>query len=685
MTFLNPSFLWGFLAISVPIIIHLFNFRRVKKLNFPNIALLKAVNTQAKTFLKLKQWLVLASRILFISSLVLAFAQPFLPSKSGIRNDGRSITSIYLDNSASMQNETDNKSAINTAIKKIDRLASDMPKSAKNQFVTNDFSAIEFKNYNPNELKNQASKTELSASVRTIPEVYARQQNLIEKNTTSTMNNIFMFSDFQKSTAGNIADLAKVTKNNLYLVPSGVTETHNVYVDSVWLDSPFIRKMQTNGINVKLSNSGNNTVKNIAIKLYLGDLQMNAIPTKVEPNGTTIVHFDVNINQNGFQKGRISFEDNPVLFDNEFYFVLNASPVINIIHLKGISAENNYLKNVFANDSLFNYTAFPMQNVDIGLLKNADLLIVEGADTFSANISQAALSFLKNGGSLMVIPSKNTDFDSYNGLLNQFGVSNIKLNTGNEQTVLAEPEKQKGFFKDIFENSKIKERMLMPSTLQLLNWHTLGDILLKTKGNQPYLSLSKASKSSVYFMAAPLADGFGNFPQNALFVPIMYKIAASSIKPSPLAYRFDERAITFEGKNYTEKSIIKLKKDGFEMIPVQRVLGNELYFEMPKPSEVADSKGLQAGYYELFNGTNKEKLLAINHSNVESKMDRYSVAELKTLFAKNKNIKILDQESSTDFLAEFNAQNQGSYFWKYFIIAALVFLALEILIIRFWK
>ena len=192
MTFLNPNLLWGLLAILIPIIIHLFNFRRVKKVNFTNISLLKTVNTQAKSFLKLKQWLVLASRILFIASLVLAFAQPFLPSKNGLNNVGRSITSFYLDNSASMQNETDNKSALNIALKKLDRIATEIPKTSKNQLITNDFASNEYKNYNPSELKNEASEVEISGATHTINEIFERQKSIALKNSNNSINNFLV-------------------------------------------------------------------------------------------------------------------------------------------------------------------------------------------------------------------------------------------------------------------------------------------------------------------------------------------------------------------------------------------------------------------------------------------------------------------------------------------------------------
>lgn len=687
MTFLNPSLLWALLAISIPIIIHLFNFRRVKKVNFSNISLLKSVNTQAKTFLRLKQWLILASRILFISSLVFAFAQPFLPSKNGSTNDGRAVTSLYIDNSASMQNESDNTSALNNALKKVERLTSELPKSSKNQLITNDFTSTDYKTFNPNELKNEASKLEISGAVRSISDVFERQKSIAEKNSGSTQNNYFLLSDFQKSTVGSFTKITNEKTNNIYIVPSTQAENSNIYVDSVWLDNPFIRKMQANGLSVRLKNSGRKAVKNMSIKLVLGNIQMNSIPTQIEPNASSTIHFDFTINQSGNLKGKINFEDNPVSFDNDFYFVINASPTINLIHLNNNTNQNFYLKNAFSNDSLFKYSNFPIFNVDFGLLKNADLLIIEGVDYFKPNAAEAIKNFLIGGGAILVIPDNNPDLTSYTSLLGQFGIRNIRKNDiqNRELLPLAEPLKESSFYRDIFESTKIKDRLLMPSTKELLSWQTLGEPILKTKGSQPYLTYTKANKASVFMMASPLDESFGNITQNALFVPVLYKLAAMSIKSSQLAYRFDEQSISIEDKTYNEKTLVKLRKDDIEMIPVQRVIGNEINIELPKSNEFEGNKGTLAGFYELLVGNNVQKILAINYSNRESLMDRYSNEELKNIFAKNKNIQILDQDNASTFATEYASISQGKYIWKYFVIAALLFLAIEILIIRFWK
>ncbi|MCX6185937.1 MAG: BatA domain-containing protein, partial [Bacteroidetes bacterium] len=79
MQFVYPGFLFALFAISIPIIIHLFNFRRYKKIVFSDIRFLKQVIEKNQKQQNIKNWLVLLCRILAISFLVIAFAQPYLP------------------------------------------------------------------------------------------------------------------------------------------------------------------------------------------------------------------------------------------------------------------------------------------------------------------------------------------------------------------------------------------------------------------------------------------------------------------------------------------------------------------------------------------------------------------------------------------------------------------------------
>ncbi|MEY3598881.1 MAG: hypothetical protein RL521_1310, partial [Bacteroidota bacterium] len=105
--------LWGLTALSVPIIVHLFNFRKHKTLYFSFTSFLSEVKTESHKKSKIRHWVILLLRLLAIAAIVLAFAQPILPNDRG--NSGKKLVSIYLDNSLSMENDKNEISLLDHA------------------------------------------------------------------------------------------------------------------------------------------------------------------------------------------------------------------------------------------------------------------------------------------------------------------------------------------------------------------------------------------------------------------------------------------------------------------------------------------------------------------------------------------------------------------------------------------
>jgi L-asparagine transporter-like permease len=82
MHFLYPAFLFALLTLAIPVLVHLFNFRRYKKVLFSNVQFLKEVQEQQASRRNLKERLILAARLLALLFLVFAFARPYI-SKQG--------------------------------------------------------------------------------------------------------------------------------------------------------------------------------------------------------------------------------------------------------------------------------------------------------------------------------------------------------------------------------------------------------------------------------------------------------------------------------------------------------------------------------------------------------------------------------------------------------------------------
>jgi len=103
MHFLNPLYLLGLVAASIPVIIHLLVLRKNKTIEFSSIRFLKELQKTEIRRLKLKQILLLILRTLIIVFLVLSFARPVVKSNFPLLKTYSNVSAIViLDNSISM-------------------------------------------------------------------------------------------------------------------------------------------------------------------------------------------------------------------------------------------------------------------------------------------------------------------------------------------------------------------------------------------------------------------------------------------------------------------------------------------------------------------------------------------------------------------------------------------------------
>lgn len=104
--FLNPALLWGLLAASLPLLIHLFFRRRPRPTPFPAIDFVLRARRQTEQRLRLKKVLLFTARTLLLAAAALAIARPraerpVAAAASG--GEGPQATVVILDASASMQ------------------------------------------------------------------------------------------------------------------------------------------------------------------------------------------------------------------------------------------------------------------------------------------------------------------------------------------------------------------------------------------------------------------------------------------------------------------------------------------------------------------------------------------------------------------------------------------------------
>src|SRR5688572_17509742 len=202
-----PYFLFGLFAIAIPVIIHLVQLRKPQRILFTNVAFIRSVENITSNQRKLKHWLILLSRILFISLLVLVFCEPFIPATdSGVSKT--ETVKAYLDNSGSMQNEAakGGVSLLDLATDELRNISKALPSGVDYQLLENSFKLGSNRNLTNENLLNVLSGITYAAAGRQPEVIYSR----LAAGNQNAQDQIFWFSDFQRSTF----DPSFLTKND---------------------------------------------------------------------------------------------------------------------------------------------------------------------------------------------------------------------------------------------------------------------------------------------------------------------------------------------------------------------------------------------------------------------------------------------------------------------------------------
>ena len=225
MAFTNPLLLFGLFAILVPIIIHLFNFRRYKTVYFSNVKMLEDIKKKTKREQTIQQLVVLALRILGIAALVLAFAQPFIPAK-GQKNKHGNLITVFLDNSYSMEANSENSALLYEAIDAAKSIVNAFDFSDDFVLTTQDFSGEESHILNRDQMLELLDKVQISPNSRTFEDIIAFEKNTAINSQKSNIIHYYI-SDFQKNNF-NPAKLPNDSMANTFLIPMPIEGRNNV-------------------------------------------------------------------------------------------------------------------------------------------------------------------------------------------------------------------------------------------------------------------------------------------------------------------------------------------------------------------------------------------------------------------------------------------------------------------------
>lgn len=674
MRFLYPNMLWGLLALLIPILIHLFNFRRHKLVYFSNTAVLRNIQQENAKTRKLKYWVTLLLRCLFVAALALAFAFPYLPEKQVNVDSTDNVVGIYLDNSMSMKGQSKRTTLIEDARQSARDLVHKLNPSNRYLLMTNSFEIQNEFPMNQEEMLDQLDRMSPDGAPVPMGEVIDRF-GMLAKQQGFSSSTLFVYSDFQRNTF-DLSAAKPDTNMQVVVVPMLPEFTSNLYIDSVWLSSPIVQTGLANDLMVRIANIGDKEVKGLPVNFTMNGATAASTTVDLEKNGTAVVEMQFVVESDGEQRCSVSLIDHPIIFDDAYDFVISVKPSLSVVEI-GDKATNCAL--LFDDDEQFRYTLMEPAHFDLGTILHAQLLIVNETATLNETLQQALLDAVSEGASLMVFPSVN-DTKSNGYLLEKLGITTIETDTNTLSVEYL--AKQHHFFNDMV--LELPDQPDLPKVKRHNQMKTNGIAmpLLTLQNGDPLLLMETVGKGQAFVMATALDAQWSNMADNALFVPMMVKMAFMGSKMDRLSYNIGEDKTLVLGNINLEgdQRLLFANADrSFELMPASDVRNGKVFLYL-------NDNLPEAGFYDLIVNDTLNRVTAWNESRVESKMDFVDHDEIDPTFRKS-GVNVVAVLDTSDFatadLVEAMAHQNSQ--WKLFALIALLALLGEIAVLRFWK
>lgn len=672
MQFLFPSVLWGLALLSIPVIIHLFYFRRFKKVYFTNVRFLREIKDESSTRNQLKNLLILLFRLLAALMLILAFAQPFIPASKD-QQQGTKHVSIYVDNSFSMNAQSEDVSLLDRAKQRAREIASAYDLTDKIQLITNDFEGKHRRFYNREDILPLFDEIKLSPKYKSLDQILERQTQLFADQ-KAEHRIIYLLSDFQ---ANMLADRYDSIGAEINLVPMASVQNNNVGIDSCWFEAPVNLVQQANALHIRVHNYGNQPVENVRLSIIRQGQEQPVGTLNIAAQSAVVDTFTLVPAAGGWQNVEVKVSDYPVTFDDSYFLTYEVIEQIDALLLSN-QRVNPYLQAAMQGIPQFKLSIQFLQNVQYNQFGTYQLIVLDDLAALTSGLSSELYTFVQNGGELLIFPGKDIDLPAYNQLLNRFG-ANLSAKVTQDMQV-GSINTDEFIFNDVY--TRVRPNLRLPSTKM---HYTLTpsstsreEVLMRYRSGQPYLNKYASGSGFVYLSLAPLDEDVNDLTkQPEVFIPLLFKSALANNQSRQIAYFIGEgQQVQAENKPNSNESNYILRSTVQEWIPRQNRSGTSITVSLDEQVE-------QAGIYDLVWGNTIEQTVALNYNRKESDVSIMSRDNLSGLFTPP--AQVISDASLAEFTQVIKDKSTGTTLWKYCLILSLLFLALEALVIRFWN
>ena len=639
MQFKNPEILYALFLLLIPILIHLFQLRRYKKTPFTNVAFLETVIQNTRKSSTLKKWLVLCTRLLALTFLIFAFAEPFIPNSQRALQPQETV--IFIDNSFSMQ-ATGKKGNLLTEAKQ--ELIAALPKDERYTLVTWD---DVLRDFNPVTDRNELLDLDFTQKTIDVQSLRMRLNNVFSTRDESSRQRI-LISDFQDTGWSSQLDSLNKTEHRVLLEP---TTLENISIDSLHLN----RVSAAYSLDVFLASTTSIT-QDVPVSLFDKEKLIAKGSATFENSKHSKIQFQ--LTSGAAIQGRLSITTPDLKFDNDFYFSINTTEPLKVLAVS--NAEDTFLSRLYQ-EPQFSYTNVAEDQLEYSILDDQDLIILNEPQRISTALINALKKHTQNGGTLLLIPNMNAAATNYNSLLNAYGFAGFQSKIEASQRITT-INYDHPLYQNVFTG---RSSNLQTHQVEAYFPIATTDAILSLENNAPFL----AENNRLYLFTGSLTSTNSNFINGQLIVPTFDKIATEALKLPQMYYSIGSKNTFDITTPLPDDAVLTLEQQEQAFIPLQQKRGEKVSIDT---QEGIKNDGLYVVKYKQ----DTLAMVAYNFDRAES-----NLRPLEAITAEN-----IDFETNIpDLFNKLEQDTNLNLLYKWFVIFALLAFLAEMLLLKKFK
>lgn len=669
INFAYPHLLWGLFALLIPILVHLFTFRRYKTIYFSKTANLLNLVEKRKHRRELKHWLILLTRLLGLASMILAFAQPFRTDTT-TPSSSRNRAAIFLDNSYSLDVPMGSIRSFEESKKRALSLIDAYPSSTRFQIASRNLSAEERRFTDAATARQLVRSLALSLAPTNDREVFT----FLRETSRDQETDFYWIGDLQA-----LPDAASIPypelKTPIHVWPVQTPLSENLSLDTVYSGARKALDDSTfqSALHVRISALSRTSSTQTTVQLSLNGRIASQQDVTLEPGRDKWIEMPFQAPYNTAFKGEIYLDDAGFDFDDYLFFASKGyrTPTVLILGepatALATALEAGGLK--FQQKSLY--------SLDYGELSNYDAVFINESNEVPSGLIGSLQRFNELGKPIVIIPGNDINTASFESLCNAFQLPKFRTETAKTSGQIDRISNENPFFGGVFE--ELPEQSAWPnlgSAYPLeIGSSVRGKGLMFARSGEPLVWLNDALAAPVYLFSSAWSNG--DVFSHGIFPALMYQLC--HFQPNePELFHFVKAgsAVSWNRKSAGEKPL-SLHGFGNSYFPEQRIEFGRTVMELPY-------FWLQPGIYNVVDGADTLGPLAVNVARHEQSMNFNSIEEFERRIEPTKTVAF--EPSSARLAQGLDALDATTKpLWWWLVGIAGISLLLEMLIAKYYK